>query len=166
MIYNPVNEVNQSNFFSFNFLKKYRKSTALLLIWKYRYRGTNFSKIPSTGTAVLLQSTVPTYDYDKTQRKWRLFALCLFLVTNQNKARNEYFYFTVKQLFIGKRHKSISTQFSQKKTKNKTLKIIISFCGLTFFFMYLLHFTKKKKKLPYIDKTFWNYVISHFLLGL
>ena len=47
MIYNPVNEVNQSNFFSFNFLKK--------------YRGTNFSKVPSSGTAVLLQSTVPTY---------------------------------------------------------------------------------------------------------
>ena len=64
MIYNPVNEVNQSNFFSFNFLKKYRKSTfnlKVLLIWKYRYRGTNFSKVPSTGTAVLLQSTVPTY---------------------------------------------------------------------------------------------------------
>ena len=63
MIYNPVNEVNQSNFFSFNFLKKYRKSTAVLLIWKYRYRyrGTNFSTVPSTGTAVLLQSTVPTY---------------------------------------------------------------------------------------------------------
>ena len=49
-------------FFSFNFFKKYRKSTAVLLIWKYRYRGTNFSKVPSTGTAVLLQSTVPTYD--------------------------------------------------------------------------------------------------------
>ena len=54
-------------FFSFNFFKKvpqkYRGSTAVLLIWKYRYRyrGTNFSKVPSTGTAVLLQSTVPTY---------------------------------------------------------------------------------------------------------
>ena len=63
MIYNPVNEVNQFNFFLLIFLKKYRKSTAVLLIWKYRYRyrGTNFSKVPSTGTAVLLQSTVPTY---------------------------------------------------------------------------------------------------------
>ena len=61
MIYNPVNEVNQSNFFLLIFLKKYRKSTAVLLISKYWYRGTNFSKVPSTGTAVLLQSTVPTY---------------------------------------------------------------------------------------------------------
>ena len=66
MIYNLVNEVNQSNFFLLIFKKvpqKYRGTTAVLLIWKYRYRyrGTNFSKVPSTGTAVLLQSTVPTY---------------------------------------------------------------------------------------------------------
>ena len=61
MIYNPVNKLHQTNFFSICFLKKYRKSTAVLLIWKYRYRGTNLSKVTSTGTAVLLQSTVPTY---------------------------------------------------------------------------------------------------------
>ena len=61
MIYNPVNEVNQSNFFLLIFLKKYRRSTTVLLIWKHRHRGTNFAKVPSTGTAVLLQSTVPTY---------------------------------------------------------------------------------------------------------
>ena len=48
-------------FFLIIFLKKYRKSTAVLLIWKYRCRGNNFSKVPSTGIAVLLQSTVPTY---------------------------------------------------------------------------------------------------------
>ena len=66
MIYNLVNEVNQSNFFLLIFKKvpqKYRGTTAVLLIckYRYRYRGTNFSKVPSTGTAVLLQSTVPTY---------------------------------------------------------------------------------------------------------
>ena len=40
-------------FFSFNFLKKVPQN--------YRYRGTNFSKVPCTGTAVFLQSTLPTY---------------------------------------------------------------------------------------------------------
>ena len=44
------------------FYQFFKKSTALLLIWKYRYHGTNFSKVPSTGTVVLLQSTVSTYD--------------------------------------------------------------------------------------------------------
>ena len=56
------------------------------------------------------------------------------------------------------RHKPISTQFSQKKTKNKTLKIIISFCGLTFFLIYLLHFTKKKKN--------YHTFIKHFEIML
>ena len=81
MIYNPVNEVNQSNFF----LLIFWKSTAVLLIWKYRYlyRGTNFSKVPSTGTAVLLQSTVPTYAYRHffhNQTQIQLFNLVLFIL--------------------------------------------------------------------------------------
>ena len=40
---------------------------SVLLIWKYRYRVTNFSKVPSTGTAVLLQSTVLTYVYNNNK---------------------------------------------------------------------------------------------------
>ena len=49
-------------FFSFNLKKKVpQKYTAVLLIRKYHYRGTNFCKVPSTDTAVLLQSTVPNY---------------------------------------------------------------------------------------------------------
>ena len=56
MIYNPVNEVIQSKFFLLIFKKVPQK-------YGYRYRGTNFSQVPSTGTAVLLRSTVPTYAY-------------------------------------------------------------------------------------------------------
>ena len=61
MFYNSVNEINQSNFFSLNLLKKYRGTFNLKVPVAYRYSGTNFSKVPKTGTAVLLQSTVPTY---------------------------------------------------------------------------------------------------------
>ena len=32
----------------------------------------------------------------KKSRKWKLFATCSFIVTNQNKTRNQYFYFTIK----------------------------------------------------------------------
>ena len=34
--------------------------------------------------------------YDETQQKWKLFYGDIFMVTDQNKARNEYFDFTVK----------------------------------------------------------------------
>ena len=133
MIYNPVNEVNQSNFFLLIFLKKYRKSTAVLLIWKYRYRyrGTNFSKVPSTGTTVLLQSTVPTYGFALAALSWQL----KILLTTFHQARmNNISYFSDKIFFlirlkVCKNLRAGNTKiFKLMKTKKvSTIKLAIFF---------------------------------------
>ena len=50
----------------------------------------------------------------------KTFAACIFIVINQNKARNEYFYFTVnKNPLLAKAQASITTRFGQNKGKSK-----------------------------------------------
>ena len=46
----------------------------------------------------------------------------MFIVTNQNTAGNEYFCFTVKQLFIGKGINRFYLSLVKKRQKNKIFK--------------------------------------------
>ena len=91
-------------------------------------------------------------------------------MTNENKARNEYFYFTVKysNCLLAKAKPRFQLIVVKKRQKEKfennnfvLLPTIISHVFTAFF-----QKNKKKEKLPFFAKNFSTYFFSRFGLGL